>query len=777
MVCFFMVYILYMQSAILAQQPVQTIRGTVTDVSNSAPVAFAGVMLLNTDPAIGSVTDLGGNFLIPNIPVGRYDIMVSYIGYEPVIIREILVTSARETVLEISLRQRITTMDEIIVTPKINKQQPVNRMALASARMLSVEEAGRYAGGFDDPARLASAFAGVTSGVASNAIVVRGNAPKSLQWKLEGIEIPNPNHFADLNSFGGGGLTALSSQMLANSDFFTGAFPAQYTNALSGVFDITMRTGNNINRQHTFQAGIIGIDLASEGPFRTYGNSSYLFNYRYSTLSLIMPLLPEEAQGTRYQDMAFKFNFPTQRAGSFSLWGIGLSDRSSQQALTDPAQWIYKQNREQEDALQFMGAMGLRHQFFPGNRTHMNSTLAATVSGLDWTQEWLNDILILQPQNRIGHQNWNLVLTSTLNTRFNTQHQNVTGLTVTGLIYNMLLEEKPETGTALIRIVDENGFSTLISAHSGSVFVLTDDLELNLGLASQYFTLNKRWTIEPRAGIKWQVANQQQIGIAYGLHSRLERLNTYFTRSPDYGHLINKNLDFTKAHHFVISYDFGITEKHYLKIEPYYQYLFDVPVIPGSTFSLINLLNEWFITDQLKNDGNGRNYGVDVTLERYLSGGHYYMLTGSLFRSEYRTDEKTWRNTRYNRTIAVNFLVGKEWFLGASGQNVLGFNFRASLIGGDRHAPVNHPASVDRQEVVYDEFRAFSEQLSPNFLIHITTSYMMNRQKSTHQVAMKILNATMVKDFYGHRYNFIENRVNRDSEAIIVPNLSYKIEF
>ena len=175
-------------------------------------------------------------------------------------------TSAKEVYLEIPLRESVLQLDKVVIRPRVNKEVPVNKMALSGARMLSVEEAGRFAGGMDDPARLVSSYAGISSSVSSNGISVHGNAPSLLQWRLEGVEIPNPNHFADVASLGGGILSSLSKNVLGNSDFYTGAFPAEYNNAVSGIFDMKLRTGNSQRHQHTLQAGILGLDVASEGP-------------------------------------------------------------------------------------------------------------------------------------------------------------------------------------------------------------------------------------------------------------------------------------------------------------------------------------------------------------------------------------------------------------------------------------------------------------------------------------------------------------------------------
>lgn len=275
-------------------QTFQTVRGTVCESATGAPIEFATVMVADAELPIGTTTDSIGGFSM-KVPVGRHDIQVSYLGYEPVILKEVLVGSSKEVVLNIGMTESPTSLNEVVVTPHINKAEPLNNMAVTGGRMLSTEEASRYAGGMDDPARLVSAFAGVSSNVGNNGIVVRGNAPRSLQWRLEDVEIPNPNHFADVTTFGGGGFTSLSSFVLGNSDFFTGAFPAEYSNALSGVFDMNMRNGNNQKWEHAFKVGVLGIDASSEGPFKKSYNGSYIINYRYSTLSLLSPLLPDAA--------------------------------------------------------------------------------------------------------------------------------------------------------------------------------------------------------------------------------------------------------------------------------------------------------------------------------------------------------------------------------------------------------------------------------------------------------------------------------------------------
>ena len=764
-------------AALSAQPALQTVRGVISDRNSGRTVPYATVVVPGLQPSVGTTADSLGRFRLQRVPVGRHDVEVSCLGYEPMLLREILVGSSKEVVLDVRLQESLVAVEEVVVRPTVDKTEPLNGMALTGGRMLSVEEANRYAGSMDDPARLVSAFAGVASTVGNNGIVVRGNAPKFLQWRMEGVEIPNPNHFAEVTSFGGGGLTTLSSQVLGNSDFYTGAFPAEYGNALSGVFDMYLRNGNNARHEHTFQLGILGIDAASEGPFSKNYDGSYLFNYRYSTLSLLTPLLSADAEGTNYQDLSFKLAFPSRRAGTFSLWGVGLMDRSGTVAETDPAKWAYDQDMENQDVRQYMGAVGLNHTVPLGGSARLNTTLAATVSGLDMHTERMNDEVVPLPQNVIRNTDWNFVFSTALQTRLGERHTNRTGIRLTGLRYDRLLQDAPARDGALQTLADGAGLSALLSAWSNSVIRLSPRWEAGVGLHAQWFTFNDRWTLEPRVSVKWQAAPDHSLALAYGLHSRLEMLNYYFTEVG--GEPVNRDLDFTKAHHLSLAWDWRIGRDRHLRVEPYVQYLYSVPVVPGTTFSFINLQggDDWFLAERLTNAGRGLNCGVDITFERFLVRGFYYMVTASLFDARFRTADGEWLDTRYNRNYVVNLLAGKEWMTGRSRQNLLGISGRVTLQGGDRYSPVDREASAALHKAVYDENRPFTEQFGPVLLAHLTVSYRINRRRVAHEFALKVLNLTGYKDYYGHRYNYHTGQVEPEREANIIPNISYRIDF
>jgi len=761
------------------KQLTQNIKGIVIDRSSGAPLSFISVGLLDM-PEIGTMTDDNGTFALENIPVGRHDLQASSVGYESAIIREIMVNSAKEVYLEIQMKENVRELGEVIVTNQVNKDQPLNEMALFGGHMLSTEEASRYAGGLDDPARLVSSFAGISPGIGNNGISVHGNAPSLLQWRLEDVEIPNPNHFADISTLGGGILSSLSNNVLGNSDFFTGAFPAEYSNAVSGVFDMKLRNGNNRKYQHTVQAGILGLDFASEGPISKKHNSSYIFNYRYSTTGLMNKVNPagDMEEVLDYQDLNFKFNFPTKKAGIFSVWGTGLKDKIKPE-VTSPDEWDYKDDSKNSKMNQTSASAGIGHRYFFNNNSLLKTTLAVTYSKTKAWEDAYDFDMNSTPYLDFNSKNTNLILTSYFNKKYSTKHTNKTGFTVTNMKYDMNTKLAPFYGESLETISEGKGNTNLISAYTSSLFNFNEKISATVGINGQFLTLNNSWTIEPRVAFKWQASSKSSFGLAYGLHSRMEKMDVYFVKTKSTGDkLVNKDLDFTKTHHLALSYNYKISDDMNLRIEPYFQYLFDVPVVADSSYSVLNR-NSFYVEDALINTGKGKNYGVDITFEKYMTKGMYYMVTASVFNSKYCGGDGVWHDTKFNRNYIINGLIGKEWMIGRNKRDVLSANIKLTVQGGNRYSPVDEEATLAHpdKETQYDETKAYSKQLDPMFIASYAVSYRMNRNKVSHEFAIKGANATGYKEYFGHEYNLktqvIEPRRIKNS----IFNVVYRLDF
>ena len=765
-----------------AQHIVQTVKGRVTDRESLTALSGADVIIPGTDPLLGTVTDQEGNFKIENVPVGRYNIQISYMGYDPLTIPEILVGSGKETVINVGLKESVNQMDQVVIKAHARKDKPLNSMASISARMFTVEETRRYAGGLDDPARLVSAFAGVTTGnLQDNAIVIRGNSPKGVSWRLEGIDIPNPNHFSGGNIAGGGAVCIISSQLLSNSDFYTGAFPAEYGNALAGVFDLKLRTGNTEKREYTFQAGLMGIDFAAEGPFTKGHNATYLFNYRYSTFGLLtdLGLIPSE-QIPRYQDLSFKLNFPVKKAGIFSLWGTGAIDFNHEPVDHDSSAWKTDWDRVTYDWSVNLGAIGLTHKFIFGRNTYLNTNLVATGNKNSMDMKRLDDQLTAQPNWYFTDESAKITLSSFINHKFSARHTNRTGFNLNALFYhidlNSTINDIPET---YCNFVKENDHTYHLQFYTQSRVDISSNLSVNAGIHAEYFMLNGNFTLDPRLGLNWEFLPRHTLSFGYGKHSQLEELKIYCINRKvgDNTTYPNKNLGLSHAQHFVLGYDLRINDNVRLKIEPYYQYLYNIPGIPDSSYSMINFKQDWSFRDSLANNSKGRNIGIDITLERFLNHNFYYLVTASVFDSKYKSDDGVWRNSRYDKEFVANILVGKEFFIGKNRNNILGVNGRLNIIGGERISPILVPESLAARREIYDETRAFENQESYKNYLDLTITYRINKKRHASIWALQLKNALGAPLSEGYSYNYKTDKIQKNETVVVLPVISYKIEF
>ena len=770
--------VLLIWSGLNAQELSQTVKGQVVDKETQISLPGATIIIKGTDPVLGTTTDMNGYFNISKVPVGRYTISVGFIGYESVQIPELLVNSGKEVNLHIEMKESIEKIDEVVVKANSKKDVAMNTMATLSARTFSIEEAGRYAGGLDDPARMASSFAGITTGeLQDNSIVIRGNAPKGILWLLEGVPVPNPNHFAGAFSAGGGFVSIFSSQMVSNSDFFTGAFPAEYGNALAGAFDIKLRTGNNEKREFWTQASLLGFDFGSEGPFIKGKKSSYLFNYRYSTYGLMASFLPKGAGLPVYQDLSFKFNFPTKKAGVFTIWGVGAIDNLLKYEEKDSSKWETVSSAEREDTYMKPAAFGISNKSIISSKSYMHTTIAATNYSGGHRRKQLDQDFVLQDKAYIDMNEKKVIINSFINNKFSSKLVNRTGIYYTKMFYNIDLREADTLGLPMLQYSDSRGNSDLLQLYSQSKYSFSKFLSLNVGFHTQYYFLNNNYSFEPRLGLKYDLNPCHSLSFAIGKHSQLEDLKIYMAKRGNT--LPNKNLDFTNAIHFVFGYDWKINETIRMKVEPYYQYLYDVPVIQDSSYSQINFHQQWFLNDELVNKGTGRNIGIDFTFEKFLDKGYYWLCTASIFHSEYTGGDGITRNSAYDRGFVSNLLFGKEFYLNKNKmkQKVLGLNGKVNIMGGERFTPVLEDQSIAAKRIIYDYKHLYEKRTDPTVMVNIGISYRVNKLKHSSVWSLQVINLLGSSTSQGYYYNLKENKVAVDKYKLVIPNLSYKIEF
>lgn len=764
-----------------AQNLVQTIRGTITDQVTQVPLPGVNVIVTGTDPLKGTVTDDNGNFKLTDVPVGKQTLMITYIGYEVRYLQSLDVLSGKELVLHVDLEEKVLQGKEVTVTADAQKNKPLNEMAMVSTRTFSVEETQKFAAAVNDPARMAVSFAGVQStDDGNNSISIRGNNPNGLQWRMEGVEIPNPNHFSTPGT-SGGGISILSSQLLSNSDFMTGAFPAEYGNALSGVFDLRLRKGNNEKREYTLQAGFLGLDASAEGPFKKGYSGSFLVNYRYSTLSAIQQMVDIGFGETNFQDLAFNAYLPAGKAGNFTVFGFGGLSTQHHDADKDSVKWKEDGSRYGEKFSANTGAMGITHSLIVGKDTYIKSSIGASMQDIRDVTTWLDDDYSSQDRFDAVSDNAHFSAASTVTHKFNGKLNLRGGFVVNRYDFTLDQAAYDFDSTKMIRQLNTNGNAYTTQLFTAVNWHLNEKLSVQPGVHYLNFLYNNTQSLEPRLSVKYEFTPSSSFTIGAGMHSQLQPIGVYFAEAKNANGVYqpNKNLGLSKASHLVLSYDQAINEHMHIKTEVYYQQLYNVPVEDkaGSTFSILNVENG-YVTDPLVNKGKGRNYGAELTVEQFMHHNFYYLVSASLFNSEYKAMDNEWRSTRFNTGHVLTVTGGKDFPIGRSSKHrTFGINVKGIWTGGMHTTPIDFTASSQVGETKYFENQAFSLQNRDYFRTDVKFSMKRNKEHSTHTLSLDLQNATNQQNIYGEYYNPETGKIKTYYQTPLIPVLSYKVQF
>jgi len=777
--------IFFLQSYNLYSQPLsQTIRGRVTDFDTGLPLFGANIFIVDSAINLGAISDEKGFFAIKNLPLGRKNIRISFIGYEEQFIKSIELVSGKETNLNISLKPIVIISSEATVIARQRKGESINEMASVSARPFTVEETSRYAGNWGDPSRMASKYAGVT--VISdkrNDIIIRGNSPAGVLWRLEDIDIPNPNHFSIAGS-SGGAISMINNNLLDNSDFYTGAFPAEYGNAVAGVFDLKLRNGNSHKHEYIAQVGVQGFELGAEGPFSTKNNSSYLINYRYSTLAVldkfgisIIDALP------KFQDLSFKLNFPVKK-GTISLFGMGGKSIAQSFADKDSLLWQKNGSRFGNISGAEAGIIALSYNRAIGANTHFKLILSSSANRPFFSNDSLNsnyESFLLDDFSFLeGRHSAKIIL----HHRFSSRSRLRSGLTASNMYFNSKAETYLYNPNKIARPISKfEGSTGLIQAFTQWQYVLYKGISLNAGLHSMWFLLNQTQSLEPRIGLKLPVSGKSAFSLGAGIHKQTQALPVYFTEEykPDgTATYPNKKLNFLTSNQIIGGFDHFFNEHLRLKIELYKQWINNASISESNpSFSLVNFAggDNLFNTGKLISEGTGNNTGAEITMEQFLRKNFYFLVSLSLFDSKYKGFDNIERDTRFNGNYAANALAGKDFKIGKSNNRIVGINFTYVAIGGQRYTPINLLASQTAgYELRYDSL-AYTKQFPPFIRFDIRIRYRENYKKWSHEIAFElgnVFNRTNYEEYYYHNPSQTI-RFNKNLQRI--PIVFYRLEF
>lgn len=783
------------ETALISQLPVQLIRGQVIDRDSRQPLPGATVRILELLPQIGAATDADGFFELQNVPVGRHRIEVSFIGYESILTDNLLVNAAKQVNLAIELTESASknTNPEVVISARKQGNAPLNELAVVSTRSFSVDETQRYAASANDPGRMAQGFPGVQPSRDSRSdIIVRGNSAVGLAWRLEGVDIPNPNHFARIGT-SGGGITVFSTSLLGQSDFSTGAFPAEYGNATAGIFDIHFRKGNAERREFTFKAGLLGLDFSTEGPFKKGSRASYLVNYRYSTLGILNKMgihLVGPRTDNTFQDVSLNLYFPSKNnRHQLNFWAIGGGSNEFYKTA-ELADWKRFDDWHQYDFQTKMGAIGLSHTMLLGDDAYVKTSWALMGQQIDFQDDTLDAQLRAGKYNDENYLDRRLTLATVYSKKFSPKISLKTGWQASRISFD-LNRWGLETGGPRYDINSdflENEAHFLLEPWVNLRIRPTEKLTLNLGVHATIFTINSESkSLEPRVGLAFQVADNQRVSVGYGLHSRALPLGTYaqqFLVTEDGVHFFespeNADLPLMKAHHFVVGYDLNLGGGFKIHPEIYWQKLFDVPVssTPGDPWSMLNTISD-FPNRRLVSEGTGQNFGLDLSIEKAFERSLFLLFSTSIFKSEYTDFDKKTHPTAFDSGLSASMMGGKEWAFGKN--SVFQTGWKIVFNGGQRLTPLLPGAPVSRysKQPPLDPARPFSEKVSPYFRPDLRLAWRKNGAKTAWQLGLDIQNVISRRniDAISRTFDPDLNAFVFRKQSGLTPILSFQIDF
>ncbi len=787
-----LLFLFSLVGSVQAQSFTQNIRGRVVDKQSQMPLPGVNVILVD-EPGYGTVTDFDGYYVLNDAPVKRVTIGFSFIGYQPVLMQNIEISSSKELVLNVAMLESAEQLEEVIVTADDDPERVQNERVNVSGRTFSVEEANRFAGALQDVSRMASNFAGVQrANDATNDIVIRGNSPNGLIWRMEGIDVPNPNHFGGVGATGGP-VSMLNNNALANSDFLTGAFPSEYGDGISGVFDLRLRNGNYEKHEFLGQMGFNGLELGAEGPINRETKSSYLFNYRYSTLGLMSALGIDFGTGTaipEYQDLNLKLHFPSSKRGTidvFAFGGISSIEFLDSQNDEDENGGFYSDQQDLYNDV-YTGVIGASHQYFYNKNLYSKFTVALTTISNKTSVDTLNrDGTQLTPTYRQKFKEDNIQFSGLINKKFNSRHVVRAGAFVTYKNFDLADSTYDGDLPGFRTLRNQNSDDMLFQPYANWQYRLDDKWEMNIGLHSMILASSANYSIEPRLGVTYQLSPMQSLNFGYGKHSQqLPLVITYNSQLQPNGTYTtpNLNLDFTKSHHFVLGYDRMMKRRLHFRSEVYYQYVYDAVVEqhPSSYSSLNTGSFDFFTPDSAQSGGRGTNYGLDVTLEKFMDRGFYFLYTLSLFESKYKGSDEVWRNTAFNGNYVTNLLGGKEFVLKgkkaeAKKRNTITVDGKVTFAGGQRYTPIDLPASILENETVYDYDHAYGSQFDPYFRLDIRIGFKQAGKSVTQEIALDIQNLTGHQNPFGVSYDPSTQDVETTYQLGIFPMMLYRVTF
>ena len=680
-----------------------TIKGRVFNSINNEAVPFANIFIDST--SVGTTSDFEGNYRITDLKPGTYSIICSFIGFKRQISFEVPVTSARTTTLDFALVEESTTLDQVVITASpFNKREE----SPVSLRTISSSEIYRNPGGNRDISNVIQILPGVASSSSfRNDIIVRGGAPNENRFYLDGIEVPNINHFATQGS-SGGPVGMINVNFIREVDFYAGAFPANRGNALSSILEFRQIEGNDESLKGTFMLGSSDVGMTLDGPMGK--KSTFILSARRSYLQFLfkalgLPFLPT------YNDFQYKQTIKVDKKNRITLIGLGAIDdfqlnTSANDDIVD------------EDAIrrnnyilgnlpvntQWNYTVGANWKHFGSNsfqnivvsRNHLNNRAVKYLGNIEQEEFLLLDYNSQEIENKLRLEN--TVRKNGWKLNMGVGYENAT---YTNSTYNKIVVDGE------VAVID---FDSSLPINKFGVFsqiskeLVKNKLLVSLGVrmdGNDYSEemINPLDQLSPRLSASYSMTEKLNANFNVGRYFQLPPYTIMGYRDSN-GLLANKenNITYIQADHFIAGLEYNPSLLSKVTVEGFYKIYDNYPFLIRDSLSLANLGGDFGVigNEPVNSTSFGRTYGLELLVQQKLLASIYGILSYTFVRGEFSDKNEELIASSWDNRHILNLTAGKKF----KNDWEVGMKFR--YVGGAPYTPydVERSATVDVWDVV-----------------------------------------------------------------------------
>ncbi len=739
------------------KMPVGTIKGKLLDVAAKMPLAGANVII--EGKVLGAATDMEGNFVILNVPVGNYILRFAYIGYETMKKTDIIVKSKRITYVNAELKMSPLEMNQIVVSTGYfseTQDQPI------SSINFSYEEIRRAPGSGGDVSRILMSLPSLAKvNDQSNNLIVRGGNPIENTFFIDNIEIPNINHFPNQAS-SGGPIGILNVDFIQDVNFYSGGFSALYGDKLSSIMDISFRDGNRSEFDAQLDLNFAGFGGVAEGPlFKKHG--SWLVSARRSYLDFVVDAFDVGSTiAPIYGDIQSKLVYDFNPNHKLMLLSIFADDHNNPDR--EAGEKNFMDHYGNQDLYQ--ATIGVNWRALWNKSGYSNISLAFTSNKYDEdfyeTTTGKYDIRNRSLENNIKFRNVN-------HYQLNDKNTLEFGLEAKYLAENYdnwYAETTNTLGDTIPALTLKNTISAdKLGAFINYIAKPFRRLTTTLGIRADYFSYNKNLTWSPRLAFSYQLTSATAFNGSVGLfHQNLPLLLLSQLAS-------NKELKNPIAIHYIVGIDHLLTESTKLTMEVYQKNYENFPLDPLQPALFI--IDDSFFDNYgaLADNGEALSRGVEIMIQKKLATDFYGLASATFFRSRYKGGDGYWRNRNYDNRAAFSIEGGykpnRKWE----------FSLRWIYASGVPYTPFDIDKSKANHRAVYDENRINAVRYPDYHSLNIRFDRRFDFSNSNLVFYLSAWNVYNRKNIANYFWNEKEQRQDQVYQWRLLPIFGLEYEF